>query len=931
MLQWVRRVFLFNAATGVLVKLFLSFGLPITLLVGMSLTSVPSSQATELVHDPSVTGIVTTIDRTPVANATVELVSSGVSVASAVTGLNGGYRLDAGDGIYSLRVTPPGESLSGVSSLSIELPRRWPVDFVLTPKAAGRLMLTGDVTLSTGIPVAGGNALFAGAGNAISSTGYFTSATAPGTTGTWSLNTRTNTANGGSLVVLASGGPSLTMTQDTYVDFVIPVTTSLVRVTDAAGNPLSNAPIRLNSGGFGLANSRVTLLAGHAAFSANWTASGRTNSDGVAALTRPVITDPTNVNLLVDPPNTSLLPSATVVSLPSAGGELSSSLMARVMPPTAGSTPTPSPSSAATVSPSSTPTASPSATATTEMLSTSGLVAFSDGTKVPGAVVIPLDPKARVNGGNSAGSDGRYVVSKPRGFEGNWSIACRSQASRAIQDELCFALTGGDVRSWENASNVDFIIPMNFYRVRVVDQGGAGIANVKVVASVSGARPDSTARVQVLAGQTPFVGSWRGFDTTGTDGWAQVPGVTMLDDTTVNMSIDSDASSPYSGQVINVAASELSDTVITLGLKAPSIRSVAPTTVSTGDTITVTGSNLLATTRVLLGGISTDFSVVDNTRITLNVPSNAQSGVVEVVSAGGTATGSLPVQVFGPALTIETESLPKGQVGTPYAATFEASGGVAPYQWRILGTRPSGVNLTPAGQLIGTPLRTLSRDLAVAVTDASGQRVIRQIPITIEPRPLTQPAPVRAVGGRGSSQRVSLSWVAPIDDGGNPITGYRIEASTDGGGTWQVVTGDTRSRSTSRSFPYPAGVPAIFRVAAINGLGVGAIDPNVTSPELTAYGPPVAPQDLVVSPGSGQLLVQWTEPANTGGTPIQGYRIRISTNGRSWSTAISNSRSSVLSASVRGKVGQNYYVQVAALNAAGVGAFVTSTSPTMVQ
>ena len=43
-------------------------------------------------------------------------------------------------------------------------------------------------------------------------------------------------------------------------------------------------------------------------------------------------------------------------------------------------------------------------------VSTSGRVVFSDGTPVPNAVVIPTDPNARVNGGNSADLDGRYSV-----------------------------------------------------------------------------------------------------------------------------------------------------------------------------------------------------------------------------------------------------------------------------------------------------------------------------------------------------------------------------------------------------------------------------------------------------------------------------------------------------------------------------------------
>ena len=910
----------------------------LALVAGTAQASV--SQAQDLVSDPALTGSVTTVNRAPITGAIVQVLQGAAVIASVSTGSDGRYRIDVPDGTYTVSVTPADSALSGVRSVSVDLPRHWPMDFVVTPMSAGRVFLTGDVTLSTGQPVTSGTMMFAGAGNSITSTGYFVSATTTGTTGSWSVNARTASGANSSLVLMASGGPTTTMTQDTYTDFVIPMTTTLIRVTDEQGNALANAPIRLNSGGFGLSDSRVELLAQAPPFRSNWTATGRTDSSGVAALPRPAVMEATDVNVIVDPPNSTYLPKSVVARIPATSGEFSVALAARSAAPapaptvTASPRPTTSPSPMPTASsaPSPAVTASPTPTPTSTPINvtTTGIVSFSDGTRVPGAVVIPRDPAARVNAGNSADAQGRFAVTKPSGFFGNWSISCRSQGGASVQDELCFSLTGGDVRPWIQDTTVDLTVPMNLYRIRVVDRDGTPIPNVRLLVSVSGSNTANTAHVAVLPGQAPFIGSWRGLDTTGANGWAQVPGVTMLNDPTVQVSIAADDASRFEGRIVDIAASELSDTVIALALKAPAISSVRPVRAAPGDSITVTGSNLLGTTQVSIGGVGAEFRVVDNTRISIQVPSDAKTGVVQVTAGGTRVDSSEVVEVLPPPLQIGTDALPKGRVGTAYDVTLQVTGGVAPYRWRIDGTRPSGLNLTNQGQLFGTPLRTMTAQLSIAVSDATGRQVIRRIPIIIEPRPMTQPAAVRVVGGRGSAQHVSLSWQAPSDDGGNPIIGYRIEGSTDGGITWQSIIENTRSRASGRSFPYPAGIPTIFRVAAINALGAGPFVPEGVSAPITAYGPPSAPASVIATSGPSRMTIQWTVPDNDGGTPIRGYRIRISTDGTSWSTVVTNTGSTELQRTISVRGDRGYFVQVAAINAAGLGAYSGSDRSTFV-
>ena len=69
--------------------------------------------------------------------------------------------------------------------------------------------------------------------------------------------------------------------------------------------------------------------------------------------------------------------------------------------------------------------------------------------------------------------------------------------------------------------------------------------------------------------------------------------------------------------------------------------------------------------------------------------------------------------------------------------------------------------------------------------------------------------------------QIDLSWTAPSDNGGSNITGYKIEASTNGS-TWSDLVANTNSTSTSYSHTgLTAGSTRHYRVSAINSEGTG--------------------------------------------------------------------------------------------------------------
>ena len=122
------------------------------------------------------------------------------------------------------------------------------------------------------------------------------------------------------------------------------------------------------------------------------------------------------------------------------------------------------------------------------------------------------------------------------------------------------------------------------------------------------------------------------------------------------------------------------------------------------------------------------------------------------------------------------------------------------------------------------------------------------------------------------TSRIELDWTAPT--AGGPVTGYWIEWSSTGTGGW------TRRVRNSRATSYTdtglsAGTTRHYRVAAINTAGEGPWSRVVQA--TTEVSVPGAPTSLTVSPnglrGSTELRLAWRPPANSGGSPITGYRI----------------------------------------------------------
>jgi secreted trypsin-like serine protease len=176
-----------------------------------------------------------------------------------------------------------------------------------------------------------------------------------------------------------------------------------------------------------------------------------------------------------------------------------------------------------------------------------------------------------------------------------------------------------------------------------------------------------------------------------------------------------------------------------------------------------------------------------------------------------------------------------------------------------------------------------------------------------------------------SEGRFALQWNAPADDGGSPITGYRIEESYDGADWYDLGVTDTADTSVDIIDVEPGSYR--YRVAAINSEGQSAF--SQPSAPVTMGAATVSPPGKVSGFTKGKFVkkgktyrvsVKWQEPLEDGGAEVTDYFARLGLAGRysAW-TNLANP-STVLTDLVPGK---KYVLQVQAINAQGPGAIAS--------
>ena len=102
---------------------------------------------------------------------------------------------------------------------------------------------------------------------------------------------------------------------------------------------------------------------------------------------------------------------------------------------------------------------------------------------------------------------------------------------------------------------------------------------------------------------------------------------------------------------------------------------------------------------------------------------NGVPSVSKITKIGNTASTNL---------SITTNDLSSGILGTQYSASLSATGGFSPYAWSISsGALPDGLSMSTSGSITGTPSATGTFNFTAQITDSNNASISRNLSIVI--------------------------------------------------------------------------------------------------------------------------------------------------------------------------------------------------------
>ena len=240
--------------------------------------------------------------------------------------------------------------------------------------------------------------------------------------------------------------------------------------------------------------------------------------------------------------------------------------------------------------------------------------------------------------------------------------------------------------------------------------GTKGTAYSQTVSASGGTSPYSFAKTSgtlptgltlssagVLSGTPTTAGSYT-FTITATDSSTGTGPYTASQSYTVTISL---ALSPTTLPAAAVATSYSATTITASGGTSPYTYNVTSGALPAG--LTLSSAGVLSGTPTAGGTFTFTITATDSATPTHN-----------------TGSQSYTLTVSAPTILVSPTTLPGGTKGTAYSQPVVASGGTSPYSFaKTSGTLPTGLTLSSAGVLSGTPTATGSYTFTITATDSS--------------------------------------------------------------------------------------------------------------------------------------------------------------------------------------------------------------------
>ena len=182
------------------------------------------------------------------------------------------------------------------------------------------------------------------------------------------------------------------------------------------------------------------------------------------------------------------------------------------------------------------------------------------------------------------------------------------------------------------------------------------------------------------------------------------------------------------------------------------------------------------------------------------------------------------------------------------------------------------------------------------------------------------PAKPQSLVAYPGNQSVSLTWKAPLTNGGAAVTSYTVQWAPSANGPWNFFGTSYKLSYVASSAYFNNGTPYFFRIRANNSAGSSAYTAPVSAVPRGVPGKIPTCQAFQSSPGSKWVVIKWTPPYTNGGAPITHFEVTLYKDGLWYNahTVPNQNLTSYVDSLPVGSYG-DYQYRVKALNVAGYG------------